>query len=89
VRTVHALDITRCRELSFMTASFRGDFIKFRVEANAFLRHMARNLVGTLVEVGRGRISPETAEDILRARDRQKAGPTAPAKGLFLEKITY
>jgi tRNA pseudouridine38-40 synthase len=58
-------------------------------EANAFLRHMARNIVGTLVEVGRGRISTETVGDILRARDRRKAGPTAPAKGLFLEKITY
>jgi tRNA pseudouridine38-40 synthase len=89
VRTVHALDITQCRELSFMTASIRGDFIRFRIEANAFLRHMARNIVGTLVEVGRGRISPETVKDILRIRDRQKAGPTAPAKGLFLERITY
>jgi tRNA pseudouridine38-40 synthase len=89
VRTVHALDITQCGELSFMTASIRGDFIRLRIEANAFLRHMARNFVGTLAEVGRGRISPGTVKDILRARDRQKAGPTAPAKGLFLEKITY
>jgi tRNA pseudouridine38-40 synthase len=89
VRTVHALDITRCRELHFMTTSIRGDFIRFRIVANAFLRHMARNIVGTLVEVGRERISPDTVGDILRARDRQKAGPTAPAKGLFLEKITY
>jgi tRNA pseudouridine38-40 synthase len=89
VRTVHGIDIMQCGELRFMTASIRGEFIKLRIEANAFLRHMARNIVGTLVEVGKGRILPNTARDILLARDRQKAGPTAPAKGLFLEKITY
>jgi tRNA pseudouridine38-40 synthase len=89
VRTVHAFDITQSRELSFMTASIRGDFIKLRIEANAFLRHMVRNIVGTLAEVGRKNMSPEAVENILQARDRQKAGPTAPAKGLFLEKVTY
>jgi tRNA pseudouridine38-40 synthase len=89
VRTVHSLDITRCGEMQFMTASLRGDFIKIRIEANAFLRHMVRNIVGTLVEVGKGRIPPDAVGDILQARDRQKAGPTAPAKGLFLERIIY
>jgi tRNA pseudouridine38-40 synthase len=89
VRTVHSLDISRHRTISFMTAHVRGDFIKIRIEANAFLRHMARNIVGTLVEVGRGNLSPEMLSKILKCRDRTVAGPTAPAQGLFLEKITY
>lgn len=89
VRTVLAADITRLDEMSFMTASIKGDFIKIKIEANAFLRHMVRNIVGTLVEVGRGRISPSEFKKILESCDRKAAGPTAPAKGLFLDKITY
>jgi tRNA pseudouridine38-40 synthase len=72
-----------------MTARIQGDFIKIRIEANAFLRHMVRNIVGTLAEVGKGRILPETLTDILDSCDRKMAGPTAPAKGLFLEKVFY
>jgi tRNA pseudouridine38-40 synthase len=72
-----------------MTASIKGDFIKIRIEANAFLRHMVRNIVGTLVEVGKGHIPPEQFGQILEARDRTIAGPAAPAQGLFLEKIIY
>ncbi|MEW6109220.1 MAG: tRNA pseudouridine(38-40) synthase TruA [Nitrospirota bacterium] len=89
VRRVYSLDITHHRKIGFMTATIKGDFMKIRIEANAFLRHMARNIVGTLVEVGRGRISPETVERIIESRDRRKAGPTAPSNGLFLENITY
>lgn len=88
-RTVYSLDITRYDKISFMTSSIRGEFIKIRIEANAFLRHMVRNIVGTLVEVGKGKISHEMFGNILNARDRTKAGPTAPANGLFLEKIIY
>ncbi len=50
---------------------------------------MVRNIVGTLVEIGRGRISPDRLKDILEARDRKLAGQTAPARGLFLERIVY
>jgi tRNA pseudouridine38-40 synthase len=89
VRTVGIADIVRCEEMQFMTGVFKGNFIKFRIEANAFLRHMVRNIVGTLVEVGRGNFSPETFGKILAYRDRTAAGPTAPAKALFLDKITY
>lgn len=89
VRTVHSLDISRLGGISFMTFQVRGEFIKIRIEANAFLRHMVRNIVGTLVEVGRGKISLEAFAQVLESRDRAIAGPTAPAKGLFLEKITY
>jgi len=89
IRTVVAADVTRLDEINFMTASLKGDFIKIRIEANAFLRHMVRNIVGTLVEVSRGRISPSDFKKILESCDRKAAGPTAPAKGLFLDKITY
>jgi tRNA pseudouridine38-40 synthase len=89
VRTVYSADITRLDEISFMTATFRGNFIRFRIEGNAFLRHMVRNIVGTLVEVGKGKMSIETFSRVLQSRDRTIAGPTAPAQGLFLEKIVY
>jgi tRNA pseudouridine38-40 synthase len=59
------------------------------VEAHSFLRHMVRNIVGTLVEVGLGRIPEESVQRILEARDRRKAGRTAPAKGLFLQWVCY
>lgn len=65
-----------------------GHFL-FEVEANGFLRFMVRNLVGTLVEVGRGKILPHDFNSILLSRDRNKAGPTAPAQGLFLMQVKY
>ncbi len=67
----------------------RGDLIFFVVEATGFLRYMVRNLVGTLVLVGSGKLSTAGFEEILRARDREKAGPTAPPQGLFLRRIRY
>jgi tRNA pseudouridine38-40 synthase len=72
-----------------MTARLSGNFIRIRIEAKGFLRHMVRNIVGTLVGIGRGRISPDRLKDILEARDRKLAGQTAPARGLFLERIVY
>ena len=58
-----------------------------RVEGDAFMKHMVRNLVGTLVNVARGHTSPERLVEILAARDRCVAGPTAPARGLTLERV--
>jgi tRNA pseudouridine38-40 synthase len=63
--------------------------LRFEVEATAFLKHMVRNIVGTLVEVGLGKRSPESIGPLLAARDRRQAGVTAPAKGLFLVKVLY
>jgi tRNA pseudouridine38-40 synthase len=75
--------------MDFLGASIGGRFIRVRVEGTGFLRHMVRNIVGTLVECGRGRVRPEGVMDIVASRDRRAAGPTAPAKGLFLEEVSY
>ena len=63
--------------------------IEISVEANGFLRHMVRTIVGTLVAVGRGKMPPETVTDILRAKDRELAATTAPPEGLFLKEVKY
>lgn len=89
VRTVYLVDIEQLSEMGFLFTSFPGNFIKLSIEANGFLRHMVRNIAGTLVEAGRRRINPDKVMEILQARDRRLAGPTAPAKGLFLERVYY
>ena len=66
-----------------------GERIAIRVFATAFLKHMVRNLVGVLVDVGRGRLAPEDVPAILQARDRSKASQTAPASGLCLESVFF
>jgi tRNA pseudouridine38-40 synthase len=66
----------------------RGD-VEVVAEATAFVKHMVRNLVGTLVEVGLGRQAPGWARAVLEGRDRTRAGPTAPAQGLTLEQVFY
>ena len=57
--------------------------------ADRFLTHMVRNIVGTLVEVGLGKIKPNEMKTILEAKDRTKAGPTAPPHGLYLVDVRY
>lgn len=59
------------------------------VESGGFLRHMVRNIVGTLVDVGRGKLKPEYMPEIIESRDRKKAGTAAPACGLFLKEVKY
>lgn len=66
-----------------------GEFLVYEVEGRSFLRHMVRNIVGTLVGVGRGAISVEDFAAILAARDRTRAGVNAPPQGLFLVKVSY
>ena len=63
--------------------------IVMRVTGDGFLRHMVRNIIGTLVEIGVGRWRPARVRELLDARDRTHAGPTAPARGLFLAKVRY
>jgi tRNA pseudouridine38-40 synthase len=67
----------------------RTSMLVYKVRGNGFLHHMVRNIVGTLMEVGRGRLAPQDVERILAARDRTLAGPTAPAQGLCLLKVEY
>ncbi len=67
----------------------RGHRLGVLISADAFLHHMVRNIVGTLVEVGRGRRPATWALDVLGSRDRQTAGPTAPAHGLYLLRVRY
>ncbi len=78
LKTLDRLDIHR-----------NGENIFFEVEARSFLHHQVRNMVGTLKMIGDGHLQPEAIKDILEARDRRAAGPTAPACGLYLSKIMY
>jgi tRNA pseudouridine38-40 synthase len=89
VRNIHAIEIKRARTIRFLDFKVQGDFILIALEANAFLRHMVRNIVGTLTETGRGRLPAEDIKKILSYRDRTFSGPTAPPGGLFLQKIYY
>ncbi len=66
-----------------------GDLLVYRVRGNGFLHHMVRNLVGTMIDVGRGQLALEEIPRILAARNRSEAGPTAPARGLFLHSVDY
>jgi tRNA pseudouridine38-40 synthase len=66
-----------------------GRLLIYRVRGSGFLHHMVRNLVGTMIEVGRGRLDACSIGAILRARNRAAAGPTAPAQGLFLDSVEY
>jgi tRNA pseudouridine38-40 synthase len=63
--------------------------LKLRFMANGFLRHMVRNMVGTLIRVGLKRISIKELEEIMNSKDRSRAGEMAPARGLFLRKVLY
>jgi tRNA pseudouridine38-40 synthase len=63
--------------------------IQFSLEADGFLRYMARTIVGALVDIGRGKLSREDVAGILAAKDRKKAGLTAPPQGLFLKEVRY
>lgn len=66
-----------------------GDLVYIDVWADGFLYNMARTIAGTLLEIGRGRMSKEKIKDILLKRDRRSAGPTAPARGLCLMNVEY
>lgn len=78
VRTVHFCELTA-----------EGPEIVLRINADGFLYHMVRNIVGTLILVGSGRLSPSGFKEVLAACDRIAAGPTAPAGGLCLEEVFY
>ncbi len=67
----------------------QGEFLHFEVEGNAFLKHMVRNMVGTMVRVGRGEMPPEWVAQVLASRDRSQCGVPAPPCGLCLMEVIY
>jgi len=89
VRELSNITISDLPSLEFITFRIDTPIIKISIAGSAFLRHMVRNIVGTLVDIGKGKYPPEKIEEILGSMDRRNAGPTAPACGLFLEKISY
>jgi tRNA pseudouridine38-40 synthase len=66
-----------------------GDWYRFIITGDGFLRYMVRNIVGTMLEVGQGKLASSKVAAILAAKDRAAAGPTAPARGLFLKEVLY
>jgi tRNA pseudouridine38-40 synthase len=82
VRTVFDIGVSR-------GTGQEADLVTFEVEANGFLYHMVRTMVGTLVEVGRGAESETWPAQVLQAADRSTAGITAPPQGLFLVRVDY
>lgn len=78
VRTIHSLDVDK-----------NGDMISIRITGNGFLYNMVRIIAGTLIQVGAGMIEPSRMEEILAGKDRDLAGPTAPAHGLTMIGIAY
>jgi tRNA pseudouridine38-40 synthase len=78
VRTLHSIDIER-----------DGERIEFRLRANAWLQHMVRNIVGTLVYIGKGKHAPHWTKKLLASRDRALAAPTFGSEGLYLEAVEY
>lgn len=83
VRTIYSLEVTEQKLDS------QGRLIRIRVTGNGFLYNMVRILAGTLIQIGLGAYAPEDVAAMLEARDRQAAGPTAPAKGLTLLGMRY
>lgn len=77
------------RRIKRIAITKKDGFIQFTIEADAFLHHMVRNIVGTIVEVGTGKSLPSRIDSILKAKDRRLAGKTAPARGLYLVKVIY
>jgi tRNA pseudouridine38-40 synthase len=79
----------RQREVDQCKMEIKGEEIVFTVRGKSFLRYMVRNMVGTLIDVGRGKIAAKDIPVIFAAKDRRRAGHTAPAKGLTLVKVEY
>lgn len=66
-----------------------GGYVCFEIQADGFLKYMVRNIVGTLVRVGQGKLDPQAVEQILASKDRHLAGITAPSRGLCLVRVDY
>ena len=80
---------TPMRYVKEISVKRQDDLVIIEIEANAFLHHMVRNIVGVLLKIGEGRMAWNVMNDILLAKDREKAAETAPPDGLYLTKVTY
>jgi tRNA pseudouridine38-40 synthase len=80
---------TPMRDLSGVAVERNGPYVDIRLRANAFLHHMVRNIAGSLILIGRGERSVEWLGEVLRLRDRTRAGPTAPPQGLYFAGAEY
>lgn len=88
----HARETEACghvRNVLRLSVRGRGHLVTVTVEADGFLHHMVRNIVGTLLQVGAGKVPPGSVRRVLDSRDRRNAGPTAPARGLRLCRVVY
>jgi tRNA pseudouridine38-40 synthase len=77
------------RTITYLALNRMGPWIWLDVEADGFLYNMVRAIAGTLIDVGRGHRAEDQIDEILASRDRAQAGPTAPAQGLYLMRVTY
>lgn len=77
------------REVQSFSVYRQGDFIIIEIQANAFLHHMVRNIVGVIIRIGRGLKEPEWMQELLLIKDRKQAAETAPASGLYLIRVEY
>lgn len=90
IKTSECQSLSSIREIKNFTVKSVGPFVVLIVEANAFLHRMVRNLVGTLLEIGAGKLGIQAAEAILNSGSKPvKMAPTAPAHGLYLLKVKY
>lgn len=88
-RAAHCQAKTAIRHLTNISIHRQQAFIYIDISANAFLHHMVRNIVGSLLPIGLGEQKPEWLADILQCKDRKQAGVTAPADGLYLVSVQY
>ena len=89
LRSAQCQAVSPVRQLRKLEISRDGEAVRFALEANAFLHHMVRNIVGCLVYVGKGRYPPEWMAQVLAGRDRALAAPTFGPQGLYLSGIDY
>ena len=80
---------TPMRNVTEITINRQGDYIVIEIEANAFLHHMVRNIVGVLMRIGAGFHPPIWMDEVLKAKSRKQAAETAPAAGLYLTQVRY
>jgi tRNA pseudouridine38-40 synthase len=85
----HAANNTNICTVTEAYWATEGDFLVFHITANRFLRNMVRAIVGTLVDIGRGRHGVEEMERVLSSGNRSEAGSSVPAQGLYLSKVVY